>query len=185
MDYPQFKYHPNAYTLDLFEQVEGICDICNQARDLRYDGPFYSVDEPDYMCPWFIENGTAAEKFEGSFFDLGDIEGAVFHLQEDGGFYFSHDIASAETEIIQFKTPSYSSWQQQVWLTHCQHPCKFIAYATSENIKTIYAELATDIQQSNVDEDQIQNHMHEDGWFKGYLFQCVHCEKHRLHIDCC
>lgn len=36
MDYPQFKYHPNAYKLDLFEKEDGICSICNQQRDLKY-----------------------------------------------------------------------------------------------------------------------------------------------------
>ncbi|MCX5467331.1 CbrC family protein [Acinetobacter nematophilus] len=51
MDYPQFKYHPNAYRLDLFENQIGRCSICNQQHDLKYIGCFYSVDEPDYICP--------------------------------------------------------------------------------------------------------------------------------------
>ncbi|AXQ22487.1 hypothetical protein BEN71_10555 [Acinetobacter wuhouensis] len=184
MDYPNFKYHPNAYKLDIFIKEDGICSVCKQQRNLKYNCSFYSIDKPDYICPWCIENGEVAKKFEGSFFDLADLESAIFHQQADGDFYFTHEMNPELIDTILYKTPSYFTWQQAVWLTHCMSPCKFIAYATSENIKDIYNELIPDIQESCVNEDSIQNNMYEDGWFKGYLFQCVHCSQHRLHIDC-
>lgn len=40
MKLPQFKYHPNIYDLDLFEEEQGECSICHQERSLRYAGPF-------------------------------------------------------------------------------------------------------------------------------------------------
>ena len=46
MERPLFTYHPNAYDLS-FEEVEGICDCCGQARALRYRGPFYTRLRPD------------------------------------------------------------------------------------------------------------------------------------------
>lgn len=75
MDYPQFKYPPNAYRLYLFEKQIGRCSICNQQRDLKYIGSFYSVDEPDYICPWCIANGAAVPKYAGECNDYCSIEG--------------------------------------------------------------------------------------------------------------
>ncbi|WP_231374029.1 CbrC family protein [Aureivirga marina] len=30
MEFPKFKYSPNAYELDLFEKEEGICSVFNE-----------------------------------------------------------------------------------------------------------------------------------------------------------
>lgn len=35
MELPTFKYSPNAYQLDLFEEEEGICSICHEKRTLK------------------------------------------------------------------------------------------------------------------------------------------------------
>ncbi len=75
MKLPEFKYSPNAYKLDLFVEAEGVCSVCNEKRTLRYNSSFYSVDNPEYICPWCIANGKAAEKYDGEFNDYCGIEG--------------------------------------------------------------------------------------------------------------
>lgn len=74
MELPKFKYSPNAYSLDLFKEVDGVCSICNEQRNLKYVSSFYSIDKPDYICPWCIANGQAAEKYKGDFNDYCGIE---------------------------------------------------------------------------------------------------------------
>lgn len=43
------------------------CDCCEQQTSVYYSGPFYCVDEVEHLCPWCIADGSAAEKFAGSF----------------------------------------------------------------------------------------------------------------------
>lgn len=35
MELPKFKYNPNVYKLDLFKEIEGICSICVQRRNMK------------------------------------------------------------------------------------------------------------------------------------------------------
>lgn len=74
MKLPQFKYHPNVYDLDLFEEERGECSICHQERNLKYEAPFYSIEDPEYICPWCIADGSAAGKYGGEFNDYCGIE---------------------------------------------------------------------------------------------------------------
>jgi uncharacterized protein CbrC (UPF0167 family) len=171
MELPIFKYSPNAYRINVFDNEEGICDCCNENRSLRYTGSFYSEEEPDYICPWCIENGKAAEMFEGEFNDYEGIENA--------------ELIDKELLLeVSERTPSYVSWQQEVWLTHCNEPCKLFGYADGKVIKPILEEIEDDIEGSGYDKEFIIENLSVDGSLLGYLFQCQKCNKHRLHIDC-
>ena len=67
---PQFKYHPKPLETGAFEQDKTVeCDCCEQQTSVYYSGPFYCVDEVEHLCPWCIADGSAAEKFAGSFQD--------------------------------------------------------------------------------------------------------------------
>jgi uncharacterized protein len=170
MKLPQFKYHPNAYELDIFSKEKGVCSICEEERDLKYTSSFYSIDEPEYICPWCIHDGSAALEYEGEFNDSEGIE----------------DLSIDEELIAEVakRTPSYTSIQQEVWLAHCNEPCAFIGYADSETIKPYLEELKPDIE-SNIgyDPEDIRDNLTKDGSLVGYLFQCVKCGQRRLHAD--
>ena len=76
---PQFKYHPKPLETGAFEQDKTVeCDCCEQQTSVYYSGPFYCVDEVEHLCPWCIADGSAAEKFAGSFQDDASIEGVEF-----------------------------------------------------------------------------------------------------------
>jgi len=178
MDLPQFKYNPNAYKLGLFDEVNGICSVCDQERNLKYNSSFYSVDTPEYICPWCIANGKAAEKYEGEFNDYCGIEG----VSPDPNDPFPTIPRELLLEITD-KTPSYVSWQQEEWLCHCNQPCAFIGYADYETIKPFIEELKNDIDNLGVDLEFIKQNLSKGGDVVGYLFKCVKCDQHRLHID--
>lgn len=171
MQLPQFKYHPNAYQLDIFSQEKGVCSVCENSREIKYTGPFYSEDEPEYICPWCIYDGSAALKYEGQFNDYDGIE-------DISGI--GEDLLATITE----RTPGYTSWQQGVWLSHCNEPCAFVGYADSKTIKPYLEELKTDIELNiGYEPEAITNHLTKNGSLAGYLFQCVKCGHHRLHAD--
>lgn len=179
MNLPKFKYSPNAYKLDLFDAVEGICSVCEEKRQLKYNSSFYSVDEPEYICPWCIANGKAAEKYDGEFNDYTGIEGVSPDPDEP-----KPTIPAEQLLEVCCKTPSYSSWQQEQWLSHCNEPCAFIGYADAKTIEPMLDELKDDIENNGFDADSIKKHLSKDGHLMGYLFQCVTCNTHRLHVDC-
>ncbi|MGS2740051.1 CbrC family protein [Sinomicrobium pectinilyticum] len=178
MELPKFKYSPNAFDLDLFDKEEGVCDVCNEKRNLKYNSSFYSREEPEYICPWCIANGKAAEKYSGEFNDYCGIEGVSPN---------PNDAAPAIPEELLLeitgKTPSYTSWQQEVWPTHCNEPCAFIGYADTKTIAPLMDELNEDIEKSGYGAELIKKHLSKDGSLVGYLFQCVNCGQHRLHVD--
>ena len=178
MELPKFKYSPNAYELDLFEEKEGICSVCNEKRNLRYRSSFYSVEKPDYICPWCIANGKAAEKFNGNFNDYCGIEGVSPDPNDPPS-----TIPEEMLLEICHKTPSYISYQQEKWLTHCNEPCKYLGYATSVMIRPFLDELIEDIEKVGVPREYITEHLTENSDIGAYLFQCSNCGKHRLHID--
>ena len=81
---PQFKYHPKPLETGAFEQDKTVeCDCCEQQTSVYYSGPFYCVDEVEHLCPWCIADGSAAEKFAGSFQDDASIEGVEFEYDEE------------------------------------------------------------------------------------------------------
>ncbi len=178
MELPKFKYNPNAYTLDIFIEEEGICSVCSEKRNLKYNSSFYSIDEPDYICPWCIADGKAAEKYDGEFNDYCGIEGVSPDPKDP-----QPSIPKQMLDEICEKTPSYSSWQQEVWLSHCNEPCAFIGYGTSKMLNPILEEIKEDIDNYNIPIEWITNGLTEDSGLGTYLFKCCKCGKHRLHID--
>lgn len=179
MELPNFKYSPNAYKIGVFENVHGNCSICAEQRNMRYTGSFYSLETPDYICPWCIANGKAAEEYDGEFNDYCGIEGVVPNSNN-----VEPNIAHERLLEITNKTPSYISWQQEAWLTHCNEPCAFIDYADVETIEPLLDELHDDIENNGYDPEFVRTALSKEGSLVGYLFQCVNCGQHRLHVDC-
>ena len=120
MELPKFKYSPNAYKIDVFVEEEGTCSVCDQHRKIKYGSSFYSVEEPEYICPWCIADGTAAKKYDGEFNDSAGVE-APLGYDENEILQAAFD--EKVVEVAQ-RTPSYVSWQQEVWLSHCNEQCR-------------------------------------------------------------
>ena len=97
---PTFKYHPNPLNTGAFEiSEEGVvCDCCGKVTHIYYEGPFYAVDDIDYLCPACIASGKASEKFDGSFQDDYSVDDGVKDAEK-------------LDELIH-RTPGYCGWQQ-------------------------------------------------------------------------
>lgn len=124
------------------------------------------------ICPWCIADGSAAKKYDGEFQDSASCE----------------EVETVESlhELV-FRTPGYSGWQQEVWLSHCGDFCSFVGYVGWKEIKEIADELKDDIDkiksETGMTQEEFERSLVKEGSHQGYLFRCIKCGKHRLTSD--
>lgn len=173
---PFFKYHPNPLKTGVFETDETvICDCCGKETDVYYSGPFYSVEDVEYLCPECIATGEASKKFKGIFQD--DCSCGEVNSEE-------------KIDELIHKTPGYRGWQQEYWVAHCDDFCAFLGYVGAKELKEMGV-LEEVIENGNPqwecawDEQDIEliKTMVSGESMQGYLFKCLHCGKHFLCID--
>lgn len=171
-DLPTFKYNPNAVKLGIINKERTTCPVCGQHRDYVYQGPFYCIEDVEGICPWCIKDGSAAKKYNGEFQDAA-----------------SCDTVDNHEYLIELttRTPGYSGWQQERWLSHCGDFCALKDYVGWKEIKDLKEELTDDLNQIKADysltQEELEKYLVNNGGMQGYLFQCLHCKQHRLAID--
>lgn len=177
---PTFRFSPNAYDLGLFEMDDGICQACSRRRPMRYTSSFYSRENVAYICPWCVADGTAARVFDGEFSDSAGIEG----VSSDPTVPVTVD--EDEAREVATRTPSYPSWQQEEWRSHCGRPCAFIGDIGSSDLAPYLKEpdFLADVDGGlGWDPDLLRTSLSRGGDLAGYLFRCLTCGAHRLHVD--
>lgn len=171
-EFPTFKYNPNSIELGIFKKEKTTCPVCGQDRDYTYTGPFYSRDDVGGICPWCIKDGSAAKKYDGEFQDAASCDPV--------------DKKEYLTELTTM-TPGYSGWQQERWLSHCGDFCALKNYVGWAEIKHLKDELKDDLSEIKVEygltQEELEKYLVNNSGMQGYLFQCLHCNKHRLTID--
>ena len=173
LDLPFFKYHPNPLATGAFTQAQYavVCDCCGCSTHIYYDGPFYAIDDINYLCPNCIASGAAAKKFDGDFQDDGCLEPKVLDAEK-------------VDELIH-RTPGYNGWQQEYWRSHCGDFCAFMGYVGAAELKAlgVLDEVLDDPQWSEEEKDLIKTSVN-GGSLQCYLFKCLHCGKHMVWMDC-
>lgn len=172
---PKFKYHPNPIETRAFIQGSPKkCDCCGKMTDTWYESPFYTTeDDIDCICPECISSGAAAEKFDGEFQDSYSVDEVSDPQKLD--------------ELIH-RTPGYHGWQQEYWVAHCDDYCAFLGYVGWSDLERLGID--KEIEETYGDEvngwdiNLLKENMTNEGGMQGYLFKCLHCGKHLLHIDC-
>ena len=169
---PHFRYHPNPLETGAFEESEEpvLCDCCQRPTRVYYESPFYSIEDVDRLCPACIASGAAAHKYQGAFQDECSLEDGV----ED---------ADRLDELIH-RTPGYQGWQQEYWRTHCGDFCAFVGYVGARELRALgVMEEVLDDPTWGEEQKGLIAQLVNGGGAQGYLFQCLHCKKHRLWID--
>jgi hypothetical protein len=171
-DLPHFKYNPYAEKLGIIQKEKITCPICKKSRDYVYRGPLYTTEKVKNICPWCIKDGSAARKYQITFQDATSCEPV--------------DKQQYVTELTT-QTPGYSGWQQELWLIHCGDFCAFKDYVGWAKIKDLKEELNNDLtsikNNYKISEAELTKYLADNGSMQGYLFQCLHCGKHRLTVD--
>lgn len=172
---PQFKYHPEPLRTGALEPRSIACACCGQRRQYVYVAPVYGErDLHESLCPWCIADGSAAAKLGASFADEHPLRKA--------------GVPVSVIEEVNQRTPSYSSWQQEEWLTHCNDACEFHGDATAEELRNASAETKRAWCQHYGLAEAEWNHATQGYAPRGdqafYKFVCRHCHAVLLGWDC-
>jgi uncharacterized protein len=182
MDLPHFKYHPNAYKLELFKKSKKVCQCCSQVRGYIYDKSVYAIDDIDALCPWCIADGSAAKKFDAEF--IQNIE------PPNGDFTKPPILDAAIIDELTHRTPGYVSWQGEYWLTHCNDGCEYHGDVQQNELLTLPEATISLFKQehgylfgSNETIADLNENYFPAGDMAIYKFVCQHCGFIRLHCD--
>jgi uncharacterized protein CbrC (UPF0167 family) len=172
---PTFRYHPDPLKTAAVKPSGASCAVCGDARGYAYEGPVYGLEEiPGKLCPWCIADGSAAERFSATFTD-------DWALVKAG-------IGAAAIAEVTTRTPGFTSWQGEQWLSHCDDACEFHGDLPPSEL----TRLADAVQQQLWPETTST----PDEWaaFLGnytpggdpsiYWFRCRHCGKDLFATDC-
>lgn len=170
---PVFKYHPDPFRTEVFvrQQEPSSCPCCGKPTLVVYEGPFYCEGEVTGLCPDCIASGTAAEKYDGTFQDPESVDEV--------------DDPDKLEELV-CRTPGYYGWQQEYWRAHCGDFCAFVGYVGYKELKQmgLLEEVLEDPDLDYAWRRENLTSLTNGGSMQGYLFRCLHCGKHLLHIDC-
>lgn len=169
---PKFKYIPDPVGSGIFDSGrEEVCSCCGQKTDVHYHGSLYtSLESPDCLCPECIHSGKASDKYQGDFHS--DLYGS--ELVKNPDF----------TVELSCRTPSYISWQGEVWPAHCDDYCAFVNYVGWKEIVALGLSEEDMINFSGYDIELLKEGLTNNGSLQGYLFQCLKCGQYLLYADC-
>lgn len=163
-----FTYSPNIREIGVLEAGEGHCECCGKSVTLYYP-TMYCVEEINCLCLSCIASGEAAAKFEGEF--IQDVEMEKVSDPEK------------HKELLE-RTPGYVSWQGEYWLACCDDFCAYLGDVGTAELEAmgIADEVIADYEARDEYAD-IRAYLVKAGSMAGYLFQCLHCQKHHLWVD--
>jgi len=169
---PSFPLMDDSARDRVFERSSDPCDCCGEARGWKYTGPVYGEPDEPTICPWCIADGSAAEELEASFNDGEDYEA-------------KRALAGVDLDLVEHRTPGFTTWQGNHWKVCCDSACKFMGDATAEDLTGRWASLVPAIRKDmgeSIDwvDDWIADQADYGSSPALYVFQCRNCS--RLHF---
>lgn len=172
---PPFRYHPDPLATGAVEPSPAECACCSKQRGFIYVGPVYGErDLGGSLCPWCIADGSAARELGASFADDHPLRKA--------------NLPQQTVEEVNLRTPAFTSWQQEHWLSHCGDACAFHGDATAEEVSNANEKTKVAWQAeyglTEGDWKEITKNCHPGGPQSLYKFTCLHCGSVLLGWDC-
>jgi uncharacterized protein CbrC (UPF0167 family) len=171
---PSFKYHPDPIRTGAFSfDKEVVCFCCKNKTNIYYSSPIYGdIDDDIELCPQCIASGKASKELD------------IYFVDEDA---MDDNYDEKSQNILFNRTPGYLSWQEPVWLSHCNEPCAYVRNVGWDDIKDKldeFIDLEADCEKAGgLEIDDLPKYLSATGSCRGYLFQCVHCRKYRLYYE--
>ncbi len=177
MTLPPFRFHPDPLRSGSVVASDATCRRCGQARGYIYTGPVYAEEDlDDALCPWCIADGSASDEFEAEFVD---IEA------------FADQVPDAAIEEICFRTPGYNTFQSEQWPACCDDATAFLAPVGYAELEGEFREFQGSVLNHIIYEMRISGgaatrllqSLNRDAGPTAYLFRCLHCGQHHVHVD--
>ena len=182
-DYPIFNYFANPVRTKSVIKNSTPCECCGESKEYSYIAGMECEDidlEIRNLCLDCIASGAAANKFNGVFTPYSSIA----NRKADKNI----------TEEIMYRTPSFNTWQDKEWLSHCKTPCIYIGQVYIGDLlkigiyKQVRTELAKTFYYLNMPMtvaqiDDLLINMVEDSSLEGHLFKCTQCGRYKIHVD--
>jgi uncharacterized protein len=176
-DLPTFRYHPDPVATGSIIADRIICCSCGEERSHRYTLPMYGVNEVGDLCPWCIADGSSAARFEVTFNDaVGHHPWYNFYDDEEwpdpppAYLVVPDDVV----DEIRHRTPSYSSWQDLSWLSHCNDAAAYRGRLDSAGLRAM-PELEQQVRQELGLPAGVPVTVDPDGDLLVHWFRCLHC----------
>jgi uncharacterized protein CbrC (UPF0167 family) len=170
---PTFPLFQDPLREGSFKRKNLPCDFCGKKRGFLYNGTMYSpgASLPDRpVCPWCIADGSAA----------------------NAGYIFNHvwmAVSQEDKELLEGRTPGYSSWYDPEWQVCCNRPCVFLGRAESSDLRGRWASAVPVIfsrcELSPTRIEQLIDMMDPESSPCAYVFQCRECGALRGNWDQC
>jgi uncharacterized protein CbrC (UPF0167 family) len=176
MELPTFRYHPDPIGSGSVVASDTTCACCGKSRGHIYTGPVYAEEDlEDALCPWCIADGAAHKKFDATFVD---------------SEAFPDDAPQDAVEEIVERTPGYNAWQSEVWPVCCDDAAAFLTPAGIKELRSqqdlegiAMTYIVQEMGISGGAATRLLTSLNKDAGPTAYLFQCLHCGRHLLHID--
>jgi len=133
-----------------------------------YVGPFFTLEDPQNICPWCIADGNAA---------------TAFHLV----FVYDYDLEPVDDptmkDELQHRTPGYFFATQYEWPTHCGDYCAVLRKVRWSDLEPLESELTADLDRLEVEDGtdrQAKREALQGTALWAYLFRCLKCGTYRL-----
>lgn len=172
---PRFRYHPDPAATGSVVDSTSSCPVCGQTRGYTYTGPVFSAEEVEGLCPWCIADGSAAQRFEAEFTDIGAGVPA--------------GVPTGVLDEIGRRTPGFSGWQQEHWLFHCGDGAGYlgrVGYSELMPLADALEALRDEGHMRGWSPDQVEGYLKSlspTAAPTAYLFRCLHCGAYIAYSD--
>lgn len=195
----EFRYFRYPHRFSTYRSAPETCAVCGQKQP-GYAGPFYGLEEIDFVCETCLAAGRLAEK--GAFTNDGDdttLRSQIAHRHPEMSAEALEAEVDRRTAELEQRTPHMVTWQDFSWPAHCGDYCCFVKEAGKDDLNTLAADgnglafFESHLYRTYLGDDMedvwkgIRPESPQDNAFSFpigvYLFQCLQCREYVLLWD--
>jgi uncharacterized protein CbrC (UPF0167 family) len=83
---------------------------------MLYDGVVYALSRVESICPWCIADGSAADKYDASFFDAQFCDADQKRIEAPAEWY----------DRVFGRTIGFATFNPIGWWVHCGEPAEYV-----------------------------------------------------------
>jgi uncharacterized protein CbrC (UPF0167 family) len=125
IDKPSFRFHPDAYEHDCFEESDEPCAACGRPCVWKYTHHLYALPpEPAAICARCVADGNAAKAVPGGDYSLHDCG-------------FDEEPSDALVAEVEQRTPGFATFNPFVWPVRDGMPLAFLGFGEDDNLAAL------------------------------------------------